>query len=161
LALLVALLLRYLPPSAAVVAAIGAWGLCLAHLDARPHVFGLLLLVIWLGVLVDARHEERAPVPALALLMVPWANLHGGFSGGLVVAALLAGEAMFEAADMPSLLRAARGWGLFIAIALLAAVATPSGISGLLLSFDLMRMPFALSMISEWKSPDFQYPQPL
>jgi hypothetical protein len=24
-----------------------------------------------------------------------------------------------------------------------------------------MRMPFALSMISEWRSPDFQYPQPL
>jgi len=160
-ALLVWALLRYLPPSMALIAAIGAWGLCLAHLHPRPHVFGLLLLVIWLSVLVNARREECAPAPALALLMVPWANLHGGFIVGLVLGVLLAGEAMFEAADTPSLLRAARGWGLFIAIALLAAVATPNGVSGLLLSFDLMRMPFALSMISEWKSPDFQYPQPL
>jgi hypothetical protein len=161
LALLVLLLLRYLPPSNALVAVIGAWGLCVAHLHPRPHVFGLLLLIIWLGLLVDARHKQCAPAPAIALLMVLWANLHGGFVIGLVLAALLAGEAMFEAADTPSLLRAARGWGLFITLALLAAVATPSGVSGVLLSFDLMRMPFALSMIREWKSPDFQYPQPL
>jgi hypothetical protein len=161
LALLVRQLLRYLPPAAALVAALGAWGLCLGHLSARPHVFGLLLLVVWLDALVDARQKDRAPVPAMALLMVLWANLHGGFVIGLVLAALLAGEAMFDAKDTPSLLRAARGWGLFIALTLLAALATPGGVSGVLLSFDLMRMPFALSMISEWKSPDFQYPQPL
>jgi hypothetical protein len=161
LALLVALLRRYLPPSAALVATLGAWGLCVAHLHARPHVFGLLLLVVWLGVLVRARHEERAPSPAFALLMVLWANLHGGFVLGLVLAALLAGEALFEAADRPSLLRAARGWGLFGGLALLAAIATPGGLSGLILTFDLMRMPFALSTINEWRSPDFQYLQPL
>ena len=161
LACLVAILRRFLPPSAALVATLGAWGLCVAHLHARPHVFGLLLLVIWLGVLVGARHEERAPAPAYALLMVLWANLHGGFVVGLVLAALMAGEALFEAADRPSLLRAARGWGLFGGLALLAAFATPNGLSGLLLTFDFMRMPFALSTINEWKSPDFQYPQPL
>jgi hypothetical protein len=161
LAFLVALLRRYLPPAAALAATLGAWGLCVAHLHARPHVFGLLLLVVWLGVLVGARHEERAPAPAFALLMVLWANLHGGFVVGLVLAALLAGEALFEAADRPSLLRAARGWGLFGGLTLLAAVATPSGLSGLLLTFDFMRMPFALATINEWKSPDFQYPQPL
>jgi hypothetical protein len=161
LAFLVALLRRYFPPSAALVATLGAFGLCAAHLHARPHVFGLLLLVLWLGVLVRARHEERAPAPAFALLMVLWANLHGGFVVGLVLAALLAGEALFEAPDRPSLLRAARGWGLFGGLALLAAVATPSGLSGLLLTFDFMRMPFALSTINEWKSPDFQDLQPL
>jgi hypothetical protein len=161
LAFLVALLLRYLPPSAALAATLGAWGLCVAHLHARPHVFGLLLLVVWLGVLVGARHEERAPAPVFALLMVLWANLHGGFVVGLALAALLAGEALFEAAERPSVLRAARGWGLLGGLTLLAAVATPSGLSGLLLIFDFMRMPFALSTINEWRSPDFQYFQPL
>jgi hypothetical protein len=43
----------------------------------------------------------------------------------------------------------------------LSAIATPSGLSGLLLTFDFMRMPFALSTINEWKSPDFQDLQPL
>ena len=161
LALLVWLSLRYLPPTAALIATLGAWGLCVAHLHARPHVFGLLLLVVWLGVLVDARCQERAPAPAFALLMWLWANLHGGFTVGLVLAALLAGEALFDAEDKPAFWRAARGWGVFAALSLLGALATPSGLLGLMLSADFMRMPFALSTINEWKSPDFQDPQPL
>lgn len=161
LAVLLALLLRYLPPSLSLLGVIGAFGLAIGHLHVRPHIFGLLLLVIWLGALVAARQEERAPSPVYALLMLLWANLHGGFILGLGLAALFAGEALFEANDRASFRRAARGWGLFLALSVVAALITPNGVAGLLFPLRVMQMPFAMATINEWKSPDFQYPQPL
>jgi hypothetical protein len=161
LAALLTLLLRYLPPSPALLGAVGAFGLAIGHLHVRPHIFGLPLLVIWLGALVAARQEERAPPLVYALLMLLWANLHGGFILGLGLAVLFAGEALFEANDRASFLRAARGWGLFLVLSILAALVTPNGAVGLLFPLRVMQMPFAMANINEWKSPDFQYPQPL
>ena len=158
LAILLALLLRYLSPVPALLGVIGAFGLALGHLHVRPHIFGLLLLVIWLGCLVAARQKERAPPLAYALLMLLWANLHGGFILGLGLVVLLAGEALFEANDRASVLRAARSWGLFLALATLAALVTPNGVEGLLFPLRVMQMPFVMATINEWKSPDFQYP---
>src|ERR1700751_1960990 len=135
LTVLLALLLRYLPAAAALLGVIGAFGLSIGHLHVRPHIFGLLLLVIWLGALVSARQKERAPPPALALVMLLWANLHGGFTLGLGLAVLFAGEALFEANDRPAFAAAARGWGLFLALSAIAALATPNGLPGPPLSF--------------------------
>lgn len=161
LAALLAMLLRYLPPMPALLGVIGAFGLAIGHLHVRPHIFGLPLLVVWLGALVAARQDERAPPPAYALLMLLWANLHGGFILGLGLAALFAGEALFEANDRASFLGAARGWGVFLVLAILAGLVTPNGATGLLFPVRVMQMPFAMATINEWKSPDFQYPQPL
>lgn len=161
LAALLALLLRHLPPSPALLGVIGAFGLAIGHLHVRPHIFGLPLLVIWLGALIAARRDERAPPLAYAVLMLVWANLHGGFILGLGLAALFTSEALFEANDRASLLGAARGWGLFLVLSTLAAVVTPNGVTGLLFPLHVMQMPFAMATINEWKSPDFQYPQPL
>jgi hypothetical protein len=130
LAVLCDLLLRYLPAAAALIGTIGAFGLAIGHLHVRPHIFGLLLLVIWLGALVEARRQERAPPLAYALLMLLWANLHGGFILGLGLAALFAGEALFEANDRVSFWRAARAWGLFLVLSMLAALVTPNGMAG-------------------------------
>jgi hypothetical protein len=119
------------------------------------------LLVIWFSELATARAEHRTPRLSAALLMVPWANLHGSFVFGLGMAALVAGEALIEASDWTQAARVARGWGLFGALSLAAALATPYGIDGLLLPFRLVHMDFALSVTREWQSPNFQLPQPL
>ena len=57
--------------------------------------------------------------------------------------------------------RAARGWLLFGALSLLAALVTPFGIEGLLQPFRLLGMSFALAALIEWSSPDFQHYNPL
>jgi hypothetical protein len=156
LAMLLRVLLRTLAPVHALIAAVLAWMLALPHVIARPHIFAMPILVAWVAGLVAARREERAPSPWLAPLMLLWANLHGGYMFGLVLAALFAGEAVFTAADWRAGLRAARGWGLFGGMAVAAALITPFGIDGLLLPFKQTQMSFALAVLEEWQSPNFQ-----
>jgi hypothetical protein len=161
LALLSRFLLRFLAPVHVVPLVLGAWGLCLAHLHARPHVLGLPLLVIWFAILDRRRLDQRVPSPAIAAIIVLWANLHGGYMIGLALAALLAGEAVFDAPDWRRSGTLLAGWGGFVAVALPAALVTPNGLHGLALPLDFLQSNFAVSMIGEWKSPDFQTPQPL
>src|SRR5262245_59719452 len=161
LALLTIALRRYLPPAATIVGAATAWGLCFPHVLARPHVLALPLLVLWADRLVAAREHDCAPSLLLAPLMLLWANLHGSFIFGLALVALFAGEALFMAADRHAALRVVRTWGLFGIAAFACALVTPHGIGGLLMPFGLTSMQLAMSLINEWKSADFQEPQPL
>ena len=154
-------LLGSLAPTHALIGMALAAGLCLPHLFARPHVLSWPLLVIWFSELATARAEHRTPRLYAALLMLPWAKIHGSFVFGLAMAALVAGEAVLEASDWTQAGRVARGWGLFGALALAAALATRYGIEGLLLPFRLVHMDFAMSATREWQSPNFQLPQPL
>ena len=160
-ALLLRALLRILKPSHALIGTALAAGLTFPHLFARPHALGLPLLVIWMSTLITARIERRAPPLYAALLIVPWANIHSGYLFGLAIAGLLGAEALFESSDWGEAARVARSWGLFGALSLSAALATPHGIDGLLLPIKLLQMDFALSTIREWQSPNFQLPQPL
>ncbi|MBV8937766.1 MAG: hypothetical protein JO095_18460, partial [Alphaproteobacteria bacterium] len=161
IAILLRQLLRQLVPVHAMIAAALAVILVIPHVLARPHVFTLPILVAWVAALVRARCEERAPAPWLALLMVVWANLHGGYVLGLGLAGLLAAEAVWLAPDWRSRRRAARGWALFGALSLAAACITPYGLDALLLPFRLAGMRFATAQLIEWRSPDFQSFEPL
>jgi hypothetical protein len=161
LAMLLRVLLRSLEPVHALIATVLAYALTAPHVLARPHIFTLPILVAWVAALVRARGEDRAPSPWLALLMALWANLHGGYVAGVGLAALLGGEAVLLAADWPARLRAARGWAIFGALLVIAALVTPYGIEGLLLPFRMIQMNYALAQVTEWQSPNFQSLQPL
>jgi hypothetical protein len=161
LALLQRALMNYLTPLHALIATAMAAGLCFPHLLARPHAFSLPLLVIWVAMLVAAASRGGTPPVVGCLLMVLWANLHSGYIIGLLIAALIAAEAVVDAPDRWSAVRAARNWAIFGLVALLASLVTPNGFAGLKLPFDLIRMDFGLSFIGEWQSPNFQHPHPL
>jgi hypothetical protein len=78
---LIALLLAVLAASASSI-----------HWLPRPHVFTFLLLAIWLERLERLRNAERVLLWQFPLLMLLWANMHGGFIFGLLAwAAYLAG----------------------------------------------------------------------
>lgn len=154
-------LLRYLTPSHAVVAVILAWALCFPHLLARPHLPGLMLLTAWVAILVAARESAGAPPLVATLLLTPWANLHGSFMLALVLAAFFAAEALLDAPDGRARRDEARRWIIFLAASLVAALLTPNGIAGMLLPLRFSQMDFVQSTVSEWRSPEFQHPQPL
>jgi hypothetical protein len=161
LALLLRVLLRFLAPIHALIATVLAWALSMTHVLARPHIFTLPILVLWVAALVIARSRERAPSPWLALLITLWADLHSSYMLGLVLAGLLAGEAVLLAPDWDARLRAARRWAVFGALSLAAALITPFGIQGLIQPFELTQMSYASSVLVEWMSPNFQHYQPL
>ena len=55
------------------------------HWLARPHLFTLLLVVLWTGNLEGLRRGEGFHWWVAPLLMVFWANLHGAFIAGFVL----------------------------------------------------------------------------
>ncbi len=161
IALLLRALLRYLEPPAALIAAGMAWGVCLPHLLARPHVFTLPIAVLWVSVLVAARADDTAPSPWAALLMLLWANFHGGYLLGIGLAALFAGEMALDQPDWRAVRVRALDWTIFLGLSVLAVAATPNGIAGVTMPFRLLGMDSVMATVTEWQSPNFQHPQPL
>ncbi len=157
LALLTKFLLRWAEPFSALIAVALAAALVEAHLLARPHMLAMPLLVLWSGMLFQARDTGSAPPFRLLPAMVLWANLHDSYMFGLLLALYLAAEAVLAG---PRRLEARR-WGLFSALALVAALATPNGLAGFVQPFRLMAMPALQSSFVEWLSPNFQEFQPL
>ncbi|MDT7949990.1 MAG: hypothetical protein RQ966_00650 [Acetobacteraceae bacterium] len=118
---------------------------------ARPHVLALPVLELWVAGLVITRHEGRAPPWPMLLLMVVWANLHGGFAFGIALAAAFAVEAMLAPGREAGLVW--RWWG-FVAGSAVAAMVTPLGWDGLLFPFRLLQL-HSLGFIQEWQPVDF------
>ena len=158
--LLTRALARSLGPRRAAIGVLAAFALTEGHLLARPHALAWPLMVIWMSGIIRARDSGRVPSVALLPVMVLWCNLHGGFVIGLLFAGLLAIEAVVQAP--PSLrVRAIRGWGLFIVLAAASALVSPNGTALFLLPFNMLRMSFATSSISEWHAVDFGRFDPL
>jgi hypothetical protein len=96
---------------------------------------------------------------ALAALMTPWANLHGGFILGLALIGPFAMEAVIAAAPERRTV-AAKGWAPFAVASLAASLVTPFAVSGLLFPIKLLGLS-SLAGVSEWKPTDFSRIGPL
>ena len=114
---------------------------------ARPHVLTWPLLALWTWLMMRAREKDRSPPLAAALLMTLWANLHGGFVFGFLVAGAFGLEALIAGPDR---MRVVRQWGLFGLACALAACVNGNGIAGVVhpLHFTNLEM---LPFIDEWK----------
>lgn len=159
LAILARYLLRFLEPIYMLGAVALAYGLLAPHLLARPHVLMMPLIVLWGIGLMNAHDERRLPSLAMLPLMTLWANLHGAFIFGLLLVPLFAAEAVICAKGRRW--HIALRWSAFFAACAGAATVTPFGVDGLTYAFKVNEMTFALSLIAEWRSPDFQKLHPL
>jgi hypothetical protein len=127
------------------------------HLLARAHALALPLMVLWSSRIIAARDRGEAPPWWLLPVMVLWANLHGSALAGLALAGFLGAEAVILGGG----LLAARRWGVFLALSIVAALITPNGIEGFLLPLRLSSMPVLQATFIEWQSPNFQHLQTL
>jgi len=146
-------LLRYLEPLHALTGTLLAYLTLMSHLLARPHLLAWPLMVIWMAGLARAHEERRAPSLWLLPVMLVWANLHASFILGLGFAVAFAGEAILERGTR---LQAVKSWGLFLVLAALLTLVTPSGVDGVLYPFQVTSMDFALKVITEWQPPNFR-----
>jgi hypothetical protein len=155
-ALLLRLLLRDLKPLPAVLFVLAALAMTAPHFLARPHVLAFPFILLWVSGLVRAVEERRAPQPMLLLAMLLWANLHGGFTLGLVLAGAFALDAVVGARDPAERKRLLVAWSKFCVASGLVACITPYGPESILVTLRIFGLGDALGMIAEWKSPDFQ-----
>ena len=155
-ALLLRLLLRDLQAPVAILFAVAAFVMMGPHLLARPHVLAFPLSLIWVAGLVRAADERRAPHPALLLAMLLWANMHGGFTLGILLCGAFALDALVGARDAVERKALFVGWLKFGVGAVLVACITPYGPESMLVTLRIFGLGDALSMIAEWRSPNFQ-----
>lgn len=163
-ALLLRLLMRDLRPLPAMLFTAAAIVMTAPHFLARPHVLAFPLVLVWVAGLVRAVEQRRAPNfgewPWLLLVMLLWANMHGGFTLGLMLAGALALDALVGARDASERRALFIGWAKFGIAALLAACITPYGPESILVTSRIFSLGESLGMIAEWRAPDFQK-QPL
>ena len=155
-ALLLRFLLRDLTPFPALLFTVAAFTLSSTHFLARPHVLAFPVMVWWVAGLVRAVEERRAPKPILLIAMLLWANLHGGFTLGFVLAGALGLDALIGARDATERRTLFVAWAKFGVATFLAACITPYGPESMLVTLRIFNLGDALSVISEWRSPNFQ-----
>jgi hypothetical protein len=85
-----ALLRDGISPLIAVVVTVLAVGIGTIHFLVRPHLF-TMAFVLWTARACQRQHQDGGrAVGVVPFLMIPWANLHGGFLAGPIVVATAA-----------------------------------------------------------------------
>jgi hypothetical protein len=131
------------------------------HWHARPHLFTLLFVVIFLHILDRVRDGRTRLLFLLPVLTVPWTNLHGGFFVGIVLLGLYAaGEVLTwflepdQVAGRAALVRALR-YATAAAGCAVASLANPYTYHLHVFIAQYLGSPF-LNNISEFMSPNFR-----
>lgn len=136
-------------PSVALMVTMLALALAMGHFLARPHVFVFPVLLAWMVGL--GRGAARGTPPwRLVPLMVLWANLHGSFTLGFVLAGLMALEAL---ARSPRDLQAGRlvAWAAFGVALVLASCLSPYGYHAALVTLTVVESGEAFRFTTEWQ----------
>ena len=152
--LLAHILERRLPSTYAALVALAAMVLSTPHFLARPHVLAMPVMVAWAHGLMTASERRQPPSFWLLPLIALWANLHGGFVFGLVLAGAFAIDALWNAEPSQRAPLALR-WFAFGLAALAACCVTPYGWESILASRKILDLGELLRLISEWAPADF------
>lgn len=136
-----------------------------SHLLARPHIFSLIILLVWYQILDDFQYRQKNRLWILPLLMVIWVNLHGGFIIGLVLLGVYcSGNYFLRFTDK-------REWeiigkdraiklAMIFGIAIITCLANPIGYKIFLFPIKLVSNKFIMDHVSEFLSPNFHEIQP-
>jgi hypothetical protein len=133
---------------------------CIVHWLARPHLFSILLMVIWLAMVEDYRRRRSRWILATPLLVVLWANLHGAFA---IIFALLVIYAVGELGEQLLARRFSMAgyrsigltYGVVGLLSALAALVTPFGAGLYRHIWRYLNDRELLASIQEFQSPDF------
>jgi hypothetical protein len=129
------------------------------HWLARPHIFSILLTLIWYIILDTYQYRKKNYLYILPPLMLLWVNLHGGFIAGFVLLAVyIAGnslEAIFVKEKRHEASVRLKSLFLFSILCLLASLINPRGYEILLFPFKLAANSFIMNNVNEWLSPNF------
>ena len=114
-------------PLTALLIVILAAGASSLHWLPRPHVMTFLFLAIWLERLERVHRGESVSLWQFPLLMLVWANAHGGFIFGMLAWLAYAAGWGWEKLRGKSNWQEGKQWATIGAFSLIASFLTPSG----------------------------------
>jgi hypothetical protein len=126
------------------------------HMSARPHLFSWLFMVLTLAILLNGRKW----LYCLPIIIVIWANLHGGFILGLVLQAIFILGSSIDSllVSKNSFRHSLQEQKTAITVFLVSVVVVglnPFGYQLLLFPFQVSQGVFS-ELINEWRAPDLQ-----
>jgi hypothetical protein len=135
------------------------------HWLARPHIFSLLLMIIWYYLLDEYQYKNRNYLFVLPPIMLLWVNLHGGFLAGLILIGIyLFGNVVKFINSLESekgiYKKKVKLLGLVTILCLIVCLINPIGYRILLFPFKLVSNKFIMDNINEFMSPNFHEPLP-
>jgi hypothetical protein len=146
----------FIPATAVVLLAVVSSSL---HWLARPHVFSLLLTLVWYVVLYTYQYRGKDRLYLLPFSMLLWVNLHGGFILGFVLLFIYGAGNLFgsfaEAGKRNDARRKCKRLLVVTLFTLLASLINPRGYSLLLYPFATVFNHFLMDNVVEYLSPNF------
>jgi hypothetical protein len=135
------------------------------HFLARPHIFSLLLLVLWYYLLDAYQYDDRNYLYFLPPIMLLWVNLHGAFIiGPLLIGVYLFGNIVLSltpgGAEKKRYRQKARSLALTMFACLIISLINPYGYHILLFPFEISSNKFIMDNVQEFLSPNFHGPLP-
>jgi hypothetical protein len=130
------------------------------HWLARPHIFSLIVFVVWYFILNAYHYRNKSYLYLLPLLMVLWVNLHGGFIAGFILLGVyLIGNVIqsfsSETGKRGLSRKRTATLAFVIVLCLLATLINPNGYHILLFPFNLVSNTFLMDHVTEFISPNF------
>jgi hypothetical protein len=135
------------------------------HWLARPHIFSLLLMVVWYRILDEHQNNRGNRLYLLPVIMLLWVNLHGGYLTGFILTGVyfLGNVVRYFRSREEEKERAfckAKFLGYAIVGCLLLSLANPYGYRILLFPFRLIMSSHIINNVNEFLSPNFHTPMP-
>jgi hypothetical protein len=130
------------------------------HWLARPHMFSILLFIIWYFILDLYQYKNKNYLYLLPLTMIFWVNLHGAFILGFMLCGIyLLGNIILmirESKPLKDIYKTKAKYLFYLLLFIIAAsLLNPNGIKGLLQPLTVISDKFLVNHISEYLSPDF------
>jgi hypothetical protein len=130
------------------------------HWLARPHVFSLLLTVVWCHFLDRFQNRTDNSLIYLPFVMLLWVNLHGGFMVGLIFLTIYLGGNVFYALTSrreQSEVHARKAKKLFVTLIASMGVCliNPYGPEILWFPIRVASDRFVMDRVTEFLSPNF------
>lgn len=133
------------------------------HWLARPHMFSILLFLVWYYILDLYQYKNKNYLYILPLTMILWVNLHGAFILGFMLCGIyLLGniiQIFWVNEPVKDIYKAKAKYLFYLLLFLIvASLLNPNGLKGLLQPLTVLSDKFLVNHISEYLSPDFHNP---
>lgn len=130
------------------------------HWLARPHLFSMVLLIIWYYILDSFQYKDINHLSIMPFIMILWVNLHGSFIlGFLLLGIYLIGNivsfVMHKEKESKSKVI---NLIVIIFLCLIASIINPYSYEILLFPFKLTSNRFIMDNVNEFLSPNFHEP---